>query len=134
MAFWVVLVSCLTRIMPLPRAQRLASVSVRATAAADFPATLARLARTIDGLLGLDFLVFRRSCWKRALVLHRFLALHGIESRINFGLQRKADGAVLGHAWLEHQGRPLLEDDAGLYVVTFSLPRKPASWESFRKG
>jgi hypothetical protein len=126
MAVWVVLVSFLAKTMPLPRAQSIASVNVQSAAAADpadLTATAARLARTIDSLLGLDFLVFRRSCWKRAMVLHRFLALHGIESRINFGVQTSADGIVRGHAWLEHQGRPLLEDDAGSYVVTFSLPR-----------
>jgi hypothetical protein len=134
MALWVILVSFLARIMPLPRAQQLASVNVQSIAEADSAATLARLARTIDSLLGLDFFVFRRSCWKRALVLHRFLALHGIESRINFGVRKETAGAVLGHAWLEHQGRPLLEDDAGSYVVTFSLPRKSAAWESCRKG
>ena len=61
------------------------------------------------------------------MVLHRFLALNGIESRINFGLQKAVDGTLNGHAWLEHQGRPLLEDGAGTYIVTFSLPpRTPA--------
>jgi hypothetical protein len=30
-------------------------------------------------------------------------------------------------AWLEHQGRPVLEDDADAYIVTFSLPRKPSA-------
>ncbi len=61
------------------------------------------------------------------MVLHRFLALNGVESRINFGLQKGADGTLNGHAWLEHEGRPLLEDGAGTYIVTFSLPRNPAA-------
>jgi hypothetical protein len=59
-------------------------------------------------------------------VLHRFLALHGIESRITFGVQKRADGTLNGHAWLERDGRPFLEDAAGAYVVTFSLPRPSA--------
>ena len=93
----------------------------------------ARLARAIDRLLRLDVFVYRRSCWRRALVLHRFLALHGIDSRVNFGLKRTT-GELQGHAWLERDGQPFLEDDAGAYVVTFSLPRPPASWDSCSRG
>ena len=122
MALWIVLVSLLARALALPRAHRLTSTRVRCDVAVD-PAVPARLARTIDRLLGLDLFVFRPSCWRRAMVLQRFLALRGIESRVNFGVQQKADGLVHGHAWLEHQGQPLLENDAAAYVVTFSLPR-----------
>jgi hypothetical protein len=132
MALWVVLVSCLARLMPLPRAHRLVSTRLRAPRAAapsDTPDTPARLARAIDRVLTLDVLMFKRSCWRRALVLQRYLALHGIDSRVNFGL-KKTTGELQGHAWLERDGQPFLEDDAGAYVVTFSLPRQPASWES----
>ena len=127
MALWVVLVSVLARLTSLPRAHQIVSRKVQPHSAVDRAETAAQLARTLDSLLGLDLFVFRRSCWKRAMVLHRFLALNGIESRINFGLQKRADGTVQGHAWLEHQGRPLLEDDANTYVVTFSLPRTLAA-------
>lgn len=126
MALWVVVVSIVARITSLPRAQRIASARIRSTCAQPSE-TPAQLARTIDTLLRLDLFVFRPSCWKRALVLHRFLALNGIESRINFGLQRNEGGTVSGHAWLEYQGRPFLENQAGSYVVTFSLPLKPSA-------
>ncbi|MFI5075808.1 MAG: lasso peptide biosynthesis B2 protein [Vicinamibacteria bacterium] len=133
MALWVVLVSLLARLMPLPLAHRLVSTRVRTRPnglSADVPA---RLARAIDRLLRLDVFVYRRSCWRRALVLQRFLALHGIDSRVNFGLKRTT-GELQGHAWLERDGQPFLEDDAGAYVVTFSLPRTPASWDSCSRG
>ena len=125
MALWVVLVSVVARLTSLPRAHRIASVDVRSrpSAAADVPL---RLARTIDRLLSLDLLVFRRNCWRRAMVLNRYLALHGLETRINFGLQRDAGGRMQGHAWLEYEGQPLLESNASAYVVTFSLPLEPA--------
>jgi len=132
MALWVVLVSALARLTSLPLAHHLVSRNVQPHSHVDRAETAAHLARTLDSLLALDLFVFRRSCWKRAMVLHRFLALNGIESRINFGLQKRDDGTVLGHAWLEHQGRPLLEDDTGTYVVTFSLPRTLAAPE--RRG
>jgi hypothetical protein len=127
MALWVVLISWLTRLTSLPRAQQIASFRIRSARRGKRSTSPAQLGRAIDGVLGIDLFVFRRSCWKRAMVLHRFLALNGIESRINFGLQKAVDGTLSGHAWLEHQGRPFLEDGAGTYIVTFSLPRTPAA-------
>jgi hypothetical protein len=127
MALWVVLISILARLTSLPRAQRVASFGIHPASPGGGSATPAELARAIDSVLAIDLFVFKKSCWKRALVLHRFLALNGIESRINFGVQRAVDGSVHGHAWLEHQGRALLETDAGAYVVTFSLPLQGAT-------
>lgn len=122
MALWVVLVSLLARVTSLPRAHQIASLGVRSRSAAGHAETEAHLARTLDRLLRRDVLVFRPTCWKRAIVLQRFLALRGIESRVNFGLRKQADGRLQGHAWLERDGRPLLEHDLGAYIVTFSLP------------
>ena len=129
LALWVVLVSVLARLMPLPRAHRIVSTRVRA-ARPGTPADAAmQLARAIDRVLRLDILMFKRSCWRRALVLHRFLALRGIDSRVNFGV-KTSGGELLGHAWLERDGQPFLEDDASSYVVTFSLPQRDARLES----
>jgi hypothetical protein len=133
MALWVVLVSFLARLMPLPLAHRLVSTRVRTPRPGPSADVAAKLARSVDRLLRLDVFMYRRSCWRRALVLHRFLALHGIDSRVNFGL-KKAGGELQGHAWLERDGQPFLEDDAGTYVVTFTLPRQPASWDSCSRG
>jgi Transglutaminase-like superfamily len=123
MALWVLVISVLARLTSLPRAQTLSSVRMRPPSGADASAVAARLARAIDSVLSVDLFVFRPSCWKRAMVLHRFLALHGIESRINFGVRKALDGTVSGHAWLEHGGRALLENESPAYVVTFALPR-----------
>lgn len=129
MALWVVVISALARVTSLPRLQKIAAFRARSRSIDARAETPAQLAAAIDGLLNIDLFVFRRSCWKRAMVLHRFLALDGIESRINFGVQRDSNGTLNGHAWLEHRGRPILEHDAGAYVVTFSLPvtLKPAA-------
>jgi hypothetical protein len=129
MAFWVVAISLLARLTSLTRVQKIAAFRVRSNkietpSLEDRCETMTQLGRAIDRVLGIDLFVFRRSCWKRAMVLHRFLALSGIESHINFGLQRGMTGEVNGHAWLEHDGRPLLEDDAASYILTFSLPRQ----------
>ncbi|HXM36482.1 MAG TPA: lasso peptide biosynthesis B2 protein [Pyrinomonadaceae bacterium] len=122
MALWVVLISVLAELTSLSRAQRIAAFKVRSTSVENGSETPAKLGQTIDSLLGINLFVFRRSCWKRAMVLHRYLALNGIESQIKFGLRKESNGKVDGHAWLEHHGQPLLEDNAANYVVTFSLP------------
>ena len=116
--------SILARITTLPRAHRIVSVRVRPSVRADRDRIAAHLAASLDALLGVDVLVFRKSCWRRAMVLQRFLALNGIDSRINFGVQKHADGTLHGHAWLERDGHPILEHaSSGVYVVTFTLPQ-----------
>ena len=129
MALWVVLASSLTRLMPLPQAHRIVSTRVRAPRQATSGDTAIQLARAIDRILRLDLFMFKRSCWRRALVLQRFLALRGIESRVNFGV-KTSGGELAGHAWLERDGQPFLEDDAASYVITFSLPQRDARFES----
>jgi hypothetical protein len=123
MAAWVVLISVVARQTSLTRAQKIISSTVRPTSVGDGSDTPAELGRAIDSVLGMDLFVFRRSCWKRAMVLQRFLALNGIDSRINFGVRKALDGTVDGHAWLEHQGLAFLENNPVTYVVTFSLPQ-----------
>ncbi|MEP6569212.1 MAG: lasso peptide biosynthesis B2 protein [Acidobacteriota bacterium] len=123
-AFWVALISVLARLTSLPRAQRIVSFRLSSTAVQTPLTTPAKLGQVVDSLLRIDLFMFRPNCWKRAIVLHRFLSLNGIESRINFGLRKELDGKVSGHAWLEHDGQALLEKESGSYIVTFSLPAK----------
>ena len=124
MAGWMVILSVLVKLTSLLRALEIVSTQVRheKTRETDVPG---QLARAIDLLLAMDVPIFRKSCWKRAIILHRYLALHGIESRINFGLRKELDGKVTGHAWLESRGEALLEDTLPEYTVTFTFP--PAS-------
>jgi hypothetical protein len=123
MGAWVVLLSLLVRFMPLHRA--IALVSPR-RAARDAPADAAlvqaRLARLLDSVLAADFWVFTPTCWKRAPVLHRYLALSGINTRVLFGVRREGADALSGHAWLEAAGQPVLEKTPPDYKVTYSYP------------
>ena len=122
MAGWVTLLSLLVRVMPLPRVLSLLQPRRRTPANSNPAEVQARLARLLDLLLKTDFLCFTPTCWKRAPVLHRYLALHGIETRILFGVRRDGDNLLAGHAWLEAGGRPLLEVEAPDYTVTFAFP------------
>lgn len=125
MAFWVVALSALARLLPLPRVMRLMTPLRRTPAAPENPERVQeRVAETLDAILRADIWVFTPTCWKRAPVLYRYLLLEGIPTRVVFGM-RKEDGGVAGHAWLEREGRPLLEKTAPAYAVTFVFP-KPA--------
>jgi hypothetical protein len=110
------------KFMPLPRALGVVAPSRLGTATNNPDEAQAALARLLDSVLASNFWVFTPTCWKRAPVLHRYLALRGIETRIVFGVRRAGDNALSGHAWLEREGRPLLEAEAPDYRVTYSFP------------
>ena len=122
MAMWVVLLSCLIRFFPLPRVLSLIAVPVRRRRPHHGKITQQRLAQLVDALLGLNVLCFTPTCWKRAPVLHRYLALNGIETRIIFGLRKEQESILAGHAWLEAEGRPLLEASTPHYIQTYAFP------------
>src|SRR5918912_952739 len=84
----------------------------------------ARLARLLDSVLAADLWVFTPTCWKRAPVLHRYLALSGIPTRVLFGVRREGADALSGHAWLEAGGEPILEKTPPDYKVTYSFPEQ----------
>lgn len=121
MANWLLLFTLLMRFLSMPRALQFVSASLR-----DGPGKIdeKELASALDSLLSADVFVFRPSCWKRAAILHRYLALEGIESRINFGIRKDGDGEMSGHAWLERSGRAILETTPPDYTVTYSFPSR----------
>ncbi len=122
MAFWVAALTLLLKVLPLPRALKLLTPRARPANVGDREKTQDELARLLDLLLATDFWVFTPTCWKRAPVLHRFLALRGIPTRVVFGVRKEDRQTLDGHAWLEAGGKPLLEPTAPNYSVTFSHP------------
>lgn len=50
----------------------------------------------------------RASCMVRSLTLQCMLKRHGLGSQLRLGV-RKAGRHLEAHAWVEHQGRPLIE-------------------------
>jgi hypothetical protein len=123
MGAWVAALSLLLKLMPLPRAMALVSPRRAARISPpDAEIKQARLARLLDSVLAADFWVFTPTCWKRAPVLHRYLALSGIPTRVIFGVRREGSDALSGHAWLEAGGEPILEKTPPDYKVTYSFP------------
>lgn len=122
MAIWVFILSVLIKLQPLPRALRMIAPRTHGRLPHSPEETEKSLSRAIDLLLGIDLFVFKPVCWKRAAVLHRYLALNGVTTRIVFGVRKDTDGAIAGHAWLETGGKPLLESTVPDYVVTYTFP------------
>ena len=133
MAIWVSILSILVKLQPLPRALRFVAPKIDPEQSRPTLLQLSgeersreqterSLAQAIDLLLGTDLLVFKPVCWKRATILHRYLALNGIATRIVFGVRKEKDGAISGHAWLETGTGPVLEKTAPDYVVTYTFP------------
>src|ERR1051325_8651484 len=73
MATWVVILSGLVKVLTLPRALSFVATDVRSNPDID-NLEVQGLSTAIDALLGADLLMFTPKCWKRATVLHRFLA------------------------------------------------------------
>ena len=121
MATWVVILSGLVKVLTLPRALSFVATDVRSNRDID-NLDVQGLSTAIDALLGADLLMFTPKCWKRATVLHRFLALNGIATTIVFGVRKEADGELKGHAWLQTDGRPFLESEPPLYNITYTFP------------
>jgi len=122
MCGWVVLLSMAVKVFTLPRALRLVSLKTRRPSETSESETQKRLAAAIDLLLKTDLFILKPSCWKRAALLHRYLALNGISTRIVFGMRPELNGSVSGHAWLEASGKPILETTAPNYAVTYAFP------------
>jgi hypothetical protein len=119
MAFWVVVFSATVRLLSLPKA--LALVSTK-PATAMTTENNQDLATAIDALLAMKIFVFSPICWKRAAILHRYLALRGVATTVKFGVRKDADGKLDGHAWLESNDVPVFENEYPGYTVTYSFP------------
>ena len=121
MAWWVVVLSIAARRYPLPRALRIVAGRQDHQPVAIDLARQEKLARSIDLLLSADVWVFKPICWKRAAVLHRYLAQTQIIFGVRNDITEKA-GTVTGHAWLELKGEPILEKTPPEYITTYRFP------------
>jgi len=127
MAWWVGVLSATAKWGPLPKALKLVSGGDTPSRRVTDDDIANRLAGSIDLLLSTDFLFLKPICWKRVAVLRRYLSKLGFATRIIFGVPNAADGKVVGHAWLESNGKPFLEKSPPDYVVTYSFPSNEQS-------
>ena len=68
----------------------------------------------------------RASCMVRSLTLQGLLKRHGLQGQLRLGV-RKAGSQLEAHAWVEHQGRPLMEpaDVSRAFVPFDPIPTEP---------
>ena len=121
MAFWVATLSLMVKVLPLPTTFRIITPRIKTRTPDDPQAIQDRLARLIDRLLALDLFVFTPTCWKRAAILHRYLALNGIPNRVIFGVRNAQEKILEGHAWLEADDQPILEKIAPQYTKIYAF-------------
>lgn len=124
MGVCVALLTALSRFLPLPRVVKLIRPRRRRhhrRTNQPEAETQAWLAQLLDMLLRTEFLCFTPTCWKRALVLQRYLALREIDSEVVFGVRKEGGAKLAGHAWLEANGQPLFEKEWPDYTKTFTF-------------
>src|SRR5438132_13344071 len=118
MAVWVATLSLMVKVLPLPTALRITTPRIKFKVPNDPQAIQDKLARLIDRLLALDLFVFTPTCWKRAAILHRYLALNGLPNRVIFGVRNAQQKILEGHAWLKANDQPILQKIAPTYTKT----------------
>ena len=98
----------------------------------DIDLVIEKIVNFTDYILGRNWLVYKKNCLKRSLVLYRFLRKYGIEAQICMGVKKgkssceeDSEKILQGHAWLTYKGdiflekSPLSEDD---YKQTYCFP------------
>jgi len=78
----------------------------------------------VNWWLNRNVAMFEPTCFRRSLVLYRFMCESGEPVRIHYGIKNKSEGGNEGHSWLSIDGKPfgLDGESAGDYRETFSFP------------
>ena len=78
-----------------------------------------KIVKYTDYILGQNWLIYKKTCLKRSLVLYHFLRKYGIEVHICLGVKkgeslREVDSEKIlqGHAWLTYDGNIFLEKNS----------------------
>jgi hypothetical protein len=103
MLAWRLVLPLLKRALPLPRLARLAAGGPRRR----LPFTPAQVVSVSHRLFS-DRAAESSDCLERSLLTYRFLLRTGVPAELVCGL-RRADGAVVGHAWVVVAGAPVDE-------------------------
>lgn len=126
MAGAYLVVSVLARLLPLPKA--FAFVSPRLGSPMGDRRKTDAIVNALDTLLTARLPLIHPQCWRRAVVLHRFLRHAGIDTAIVFGVRTDGTRMVEAHAWIERHGQPFAEAaDTATYQRVFEFPAGPAS-------
>jgi hypothetical protein len=91
-----------------------------------------KIVKYTDYILGYNWLVYKKTCLTRSLVLYHFLRKYGIEVHICLGVKKgeslgevDSEKILQGHAWLTYDGNIFLEKNslgAHTFKTTFCFP------------
>jgi len=91
-----------------------------------------KVVKYTDYILGYNWLVYKKTCLTRSLVLYHFLRKYGIEVHICLGVKKgesfgevDSEKILQGHAWLTYDGNIFLEKNslgAHNFKTTFCFP------------
>jgi Transglutaminase-like superfamily len=115
---WLLAARCALVALPLVRARRLLeSLARRARVPSSTPAEI-RWA-----VLAAARRLPRTGCLPRALALQALLRQAGIPSDLRIGVSKEDHAGFTAHAWVEYEGRPIVEDeDLSPYRPLSTLP------------
>ena len=109
----------LVHLIPLDRIIR-GTARSRKLMASDDSVDDAALAEWVDRLLTALPPPWRRTCLKRAVVLHYLVRRAGRPAELRIGVRRDEQNALTAHAWLVRDGEPYLETGAD-HVASFQV-------------
>lgn len=78
-------------------------------------ASAARIAESVVRIA--PHLPIRTNCLDRAVALWWLLASRGLAADLRLGIRKKDDASLGAHAWVEHAGVVLLDDEAAHYLA-----------------
>lgn len=120
-ALMVLLVRAATRVLGVPRTQRLLAVGVTSATRADATLGAALAGRHLDTLATVARFGFTASCLTRSLLVCWELRRSGIDAAIRIGMKRKGEREA--HAWVEVAGVPVT--DAPEVVSQYAVFDRP---------
>ncbi len=77
-------------------------------------ASAARIAQSVLRIA--PHLPLRTNCLDRAVALWWLLSSRGLAADLRLGVRKKDDASLGAHAWVEHEGIVLLDDEAAHYL------------------
>jgi hypothetical protein len=95
------------RALPFHRLQKALSVNGKEGGGPVSAETIERLSQLV-GIAARNHLC-EMSCLRRSLVLQRMLSSLGIETNLQFGVNREDSNTINAHAWLEYEGQVIGE-------------------------
>jgi len=99
----------------------------------DIDPLIEKIAKYTDYILGYHWLVYKKTCLKRSLVLYYFFRKYGFNVQFCMGIRfdkmltiNQGGRKLIGHAWIRYDGKIFMEKEpieGKAYTETFCFPK-----------